>query len=349
MRAAILYGTKDLRVEEVPEPSLLMSSDALVRVVAACICGSDLWRYRGVMPTETAVRIGHEFVGIVEEAGRDVERVRPGDFVIASFGISDGTCRHCRNGVPTSCSNGAWWGEQDSRGLALDAGQGERVRVPFADGTLLSLGSSPSRDLIPDLLTLSDVFPTGYHAAVSAGVTAGSSAVVVGDGAVGLCAVLSSVRLGADRIVMMSRHPQRQRLAREFGATDIVAARGTEGIEQVRDLLGGAGADAVMECVGTSEALEQALGVVRPGGGIGHVGVPISGRALPMWPMFMQNISVRGGLAPAVRYMPLLLDSILDSSVRPGRVFDLALPLERAADGYCAMDERRSIKTLLWC
>ncbi|MFF8848257.1 zinc-binding dehydrogenase [Streptomyces sp. NPDC015127] len=348
MLATVLYGTRDVRVEDVPEPVMRVPTDAVVRVLASCICGSDLWRYRGVLPSDGPARIGHEFVGVVEETGTAVHSVGPGDFVIASFGISDGTCFHCRNGVPTSCIKGAWWGGRDSDGFDLDAGQGERVRVPLADGTLLALPDHPDESLIPDLLALCDVLPTGYHAAVSAGVSPGSSAVIVGDGAVGLCATLAAVYLGAERVVVMSRYPQRQKLAVSFGATDIVAERGAVGIERVKDLLGGVGADAVLECVGTPKALQQAVGAVRPGGRLGHVGVPVEDRSLPMWPLFLNNIAVSGGLAPALQYMPLLLDAVLGGSMQPGRVFDLALPLRQAHEGYAAMNSRQAIKTLLW-
>jgi threonine dehydrogenase-like Zn-dependent dehydrogenase len=345
--ATLIYGPHDVRVEEVPDPEIRRSTDVLVRVVASCVCGSDLWPYRGITPTKPATRIGHEFVGMVEEAGSDVRSIRRGDFVIAPFAISDGTCIHCRNGMHTSCEHGAWWGGKDEYGLLVDGGQGAWVRVPMADGTLVATSEAPDDTLVYSLLTLSDVMGTGHHAAVSAEVRAGSTVVVVGDGAVGLCAVLAAARLGAERIIAMSRHTDRQAIAREFGATDIVAERGTAGIAAVHDLLSGIGADAVLECVGTKASMEQALGTARPGGKVGFVGVPNGGPELPLQKMFDDNISVGGGVAPVRAYLGELLADVLAGTIRPGRVFDLELPLERAADAYRAMDERRSIKTLL--
>ncbi|MDX2565363.1 alcohol dehydrogenase catalytic domain-containing protein [Streptomyces sp. TX20-6-3] len=349
MIAAVLHGTRDVRLEMVPDPILRTASDAIVRVTAACVCGSDLWRYRGIIPNSGPERIGHEFVGIVEEVGSTVENIKVGDFVIASFAISDGTCVHCRNGIPTSCVNGSWWGEKDSHGLSLDAGQSQYVRVPFADGTLMSLGDEVSPHMIPDLLSLCDVLPTGYHAAASARVSPGDTTVVVGDGAVGLCAVLAAAHRGAERIIVMSRNPRRQKIARDFGATDIVAERGPLGVERVLDLISSAGADAVLECVGTAESLEQAIGVVRPGGRVGHVGVPVQDRPLPTWPLFLRNISVSGGLAPVQHYWNLLLPSVLDGSMKPGQIFDLEVPLKEVAAGYHMMDTRAAVKTLLRC
>jgi threonine dehydrogenase-like Zn-dependent dehydrogenase len=345
--ATLIYGPRDIRVEEVPDPEIRRPTDVLVRVVASCVCGSDLWPYRGITPTKPATRIGHEFVGMVEEAGSDVRSIRRGDFVIAPFAISDGTCIHCRNGMHTSCEHGSWWGGKDEHGLPVDGGQGEWVRVPMADGTLVATSEAPDDTLVYSLLTLSDVMGTGHHAAVSAEVRAGSTVVVVGDGAVGLCAVLAAARLGAERIVAMSRHADRQAIAREFGATDIVAERGDAGIAAVHDLLSGIGADAVLECVGTKASMEQALGAARPGGKVGFVGVPNGGPELPLQQMFDDNISVGGGVAPVRAYLGELLADVLAGTIRPGRVFDLELPLERAADAYRAMEERRSIKTLL--
>jgi threonine dehydrogenase-like Zn-dependent dehydrogenase len=347
MRATLIYGTRDIRLEEVPDPSVRFPTDAVVRVVASCVCGSDLWPYRGVRPTDEPHRIGHEFVGVVEEVGSDVRTVAPGDFVIAPFAISDGTCRHCRHGITTSCENGGWWGSSDKPGSSGDAGQGERVRVPLADGTLVATPGQPDPALVPSLLTLSDVMGTGHHAAVSAGVTAGSTVVVVGDGAVGLCAVLAARRLGAERIIAMSRHADRQKVARAFGATDIVAERGEQGIAAVKDLLGGIGADAVLECVGTKESMEQALNSTRPGGHVGYVGVPAGGPELPIDKMFSSNVNVAGGVAPVRAYLPELLTDVLDGTINPGRVFDLELPLDQVAEAYAAMDERRAIKVLL--
>jgi hypothetical protein len=284
---------------------------------------------------------------VVEEAGNEVQTVRSGDFVIAPFAVSDGTCVHCRNGVHTSCAHGAWWGGEDEFGLPVDGGQGEYVRVPMADGTLVATPDAPDDAMVPSLLTLSDVMGTGHHAALAAQVGPGSTVVVVGDGAVGLSAVLAARRLGAGRIIAMSRHADRQELAQVFGATDIVAERGAEGVARVKELLGGIGADAVLECVGTKESMQQSLDSARPGGRVGYVGVPNGGPELPIRKMFGDNISVGGGVAPVRAYLPELLTDVLNGSIEPGKVFDLELPLDKVAEGYAAMDERRSIKTLL--
>jgi threonine dehydrogenase-like Zn-dependent dehydrogenase len=347
MRATFIYGTRDIRLEEAADPTVRFPTDAVVRVVASCVCGSDLWPYRGVRPTSEPHPIGHEFVGIVEDAGAEVRTVRPGDFVIAPFVISDGTCRHCRYGITTSCERLEWWGSTDRHGVPVEGGQGEYVRVPLADGTLVATPGQPDPALVPSLLTLSDVMGTGHHAAVSAGVAAGSTVAVVGDGAVGLCAVLAARRLGAERVIAMSRHADRQAVARHFGATDIVAERGEEGVAAVKELLGGIGADAVLECVGTKESMEQALNSTRPGGYVGYVGVPAGGPELPIQQMFSTNVNVAGGIAPVRTYLPELLDDVLKGAIDPGRVFDLELPLERVAEAYAAMDERRAIKVLL--
>jgi hypothetical protein len=347
VRATVLYGPRDVRLDEVPDPSILRPTDAVVQVTAACVCGSDLWPYRGVNTPEQPKRIGHEFVGVVADVGGEVATVRPGDFVIAPFAASDGTCVHCRHGITTSCQHVAWWGSDDEYGLLVDGGQGEAVRVPMADGTLVATPGQPDEALVPDLLTLSDVMGTGHHAALAGRVTQGSTVVVVGDGAVGLCAVLAARRLGAERIIAMSRHADRQAVAQEFGATDIVAERGEEGVARVKELLGGIGADAALECVGTKESMQQSLDSTRPGGHVGYVGVPNGGPELPLRQMFSDNLNVGGGVAPARTYLPELLADVLDGSIRPGRVFDLELPLEKVAEGYAAMDERRSIKTLL--
>jgi threonine dehydrogenase-like Zn-dependent dehydrogenase len=347
MQATVIHGERDVRLEQVPDPVIQHPSDALVRVVAACVCGSDLWPYRGVTPTRRPARIGHEFVGIVEEVGAEVRTLRPGQFVIAPFAASDGTCANCRNGVQTSCLGGAWWGGKDAQGVAMDAGQGEWVRVPVADGTLVATPEVPDDALVPSLLTLSDVMGTGHHAALGGGVTKGSTVVVVGDGAVGLCAVLAASRLGAERIVAMSRHADRQALARTFGATDVVSQRGAEGAAMVKELFGGIGADAVLECVGTKESMQQALDAARPGGRVGYVGVPNGGVELNVGQMFGSNIAVHGGVAPVRAYLEELLADVLDGELNPGAVFDQQVPLAQVAQAYAAMDERRSIKTLL--
>lgn len=345
MRATILNAPRQIDLETVPDPVVEEPGDAVVRVVASCICGSDLWPYRGIKEFTGPVRIGHEFVGIVEDTGSSVTTLKPGDFVIAPFAISDGTCPNCRHGIYTSCQNAGYWGSPGP-GSTADAGQGEWVRVPFADGTLVALPEQPDDKQIPSLLSLSDVMGTGHHAALAAGVGPGSNVVVVGDGAVGLCGVLAAVRLGAERVVAMSRHESRQALAREFGATDVVAERGAEGVARVRELFEGIGADAVLECVGTEESMQQAIDSTRPGGTVGYVGVPY-GAQLPIRQMFSDNIGVRGGVAPVRAYIPELLGDVLAGAIDPGRVFDLELPLDRVADGYRAMDERRAIKVLL--
>jgi threonine dehydrogenase-like Zn-dependent dehydrogenase len=347
MLATVIHGERDIRVEEVSDPVLTTGGDAIVRVVAACVCGSDLWPYRGVTPTTHPHRIGHEFVGVVEEVGPEVKNIAPGDFVIAPFYDCDMTCVNCLNGVSTSCLNGGWWGTDDRLGGFADGGQGQKVRVPHADGTLVATPEYPREDLIPSLLTLSDVMGTGHHAAVSAGVTEGSTVVVVGDGAVGLCAVLAASRLGASRIIAMSRHESRQELARAFGATDIVAERGDEGVAAVKELLGGIGADCVLEAVGTKESMDQAIRSTRPGGMVGYVGVPNGGPELPVRTLFSDNIGVNGGVAPVRNYIEELLPDVWSGAIDPGRVFDLELPLSEAAEAYAAMDERRAIKVLL--
>ena len=347
MLATLIYGERDIRVEEVPDPRLSTGADAIVRVVAACVCGSDLWPYRGVVPTEEPHRIGHEFVGIVESVGDEVERIHPGDFVIAPFYVCDGTCVNCRNGVSTSCLQGTFWGVDDKVGGFADGGQGELIRVPLADGTLFALDSQPDAALIPSLLALSDVMGTGHHAAVSAGVGPGSTVAVVGDGAVGLCAIIAAKRFGATTIIAMSRHADRQALAREFGATEVVEERGDEGVARVKELTGGIGADQVLECVGTKESMDQALRSTRPGGMVGYVGVPNGGPELPIRPMFGRNVGVNGGVAPVRGYMAELLPDVLSGAINPGLVFDLELPLSEAAEAYAAMDERRATKVLL--
>ncbi len=347
MLATVIHGTRDIRVETVPDPSILRPTDAIVRTAATCVCGSDLWPYRGVTEVDRPRRIGHEFVGFVEEVGSEVRSVRAGDFVIAPFAISDGTCVHCRHGVQTSCERGLYWGMDDREGLPSDGAQGQWVRVPLADGTLVKTPEVPDSAMVPSLLTLSDVMGTGHHAALAAGVASGSTVCVVGDGAVGLCAVLAARRLGAEQIVLMSRHEDRAALGRRFGASDVVAERGEEGVERVRELLGGIGADAVLECVGTKESMEQAIDGARPGGRVGYVGVPNGGPRLPIGKLFSRNVGVAGGVAPVRAYLEELLADVLDGSIDPGPVFDLRLPLEEIPEAYRAMDERRSIKTLL--
>jgi threonine dehydrogenase-like Zn-dependent dehydrogenase len=347
MLATVIYGPGDVRFEERPDPQIQSAGDAVVRVVRTCVCGSDLWSYRGIAPTNNPHPIGHEFIGVVEATGAEVATLRAGDFVIAPFTDSDGTCVHCRNGVTTSCVNFGLWGGTSRTGEALDGAQGQYVRVPFADGTLVKVPEKPDDALYPHLLTLADVMSTGHHAARAGNVHPGATVVIVGDGAVGLCAVLASKRLGAQRIIVMSRHEERQRLARTFGATDIVAERGADGITAIEELLGGVGADSVLECVGTKESMRQALGSVRPGGHLGFVGVPAGAPELPVRELFNTNIHVAGGMATVRPYLDELLPDVLSGAIEPGRVFDLTLPLDHVADAYASMDQRRAIKVLL--
>jgi hypothetical protein len=342
MRAAIFCGPRCIEVGERPDPVVAAPTDAVVRVVLACVCGSDLWYYRGESPHPVG-SIGHEFVGVVEQAGPEVRGVAEGDLVIAPFLYSDGTCPHCRAGWPSSCVAGGAFGT----GEGIDGGQGEAVRVPFADSTLVRVpGSDHSDETMRSLLTLSDVLCTGHHAAVRAGVGPGTVVAVVGDGAVGLSAVLASARLGAGRIIALSRHPARQELARVFGATDILAERGDAATAAILEMTDGVGADAALECVGTGQAMATALAAARPGSTVGFVGVP-HGVELPVDRMFSSNIGVRGGVAPARTYIPELLDDVLEGRIHPGRVFDFETDLEGIAEAYAAMDERRAIKSLV--
>jgi threonine dehydrogenase-like Zn-dependent dehydrogenase len=348
MHAAMWHAPRDIRWEQRPDPTIQLPTDAVVRVVAACVCGSDLWTYRGARPPADPHPIGHEFVGLVEEIGAGVTTLSAGDFVISPFSISDGTCVRCRHGVTTSCVQAQWYGGTDRDGRTLDGGQGQYVRVPLADGTLVATPGQPDKAQIPALLALSDVLVTGHHAAVSAGVGPGQTVAVVGDGAVGLCAVLAAVCLGAERVIAFSSHADRQDVATAFGAADTIAERGDEGAAVLRDLLADQGADAVLECVGNQESMAQALASVRPGGRVGYVGVPLGGAELPIKKMFADNIAVAGGVAPVRPYLPELLADVLSGSLDASAVFDLELPMAQVADAYAAMDERRSIKTLLW-
>lgn len=336
MRATTIYAPRDIRLSEVPDPVIEAPTDAVVRVVASCICGSDLWRYRGENPIDPGSTIGHEALGVIEAVGADVHSFRAGDFVIVPFDHCDNTCPHCLAGVQSACDNLGF----------TESGQAELTRVNHADGSLVRLDAAPDEALIPSLLALSDVMATGWHAAVAAGVRHGATAVVVGDGAVGLCGVIAAKELGAERVIAMSRHADRQQLAREFGATDIVAERDDAGAAAVFQLTGGVGADAVLECVGTNQAMATAFRIARPGSTVGFVGVP-HGVELPVRRMFQRNVGLAGGVAPVRRYLPDLLERVLSGSIDPGRVFDLTLPLEDVAEGYRAMDERRAIKVLL--
>ena len=336
MRGAILYAPGDVRFEERADPVIIEPGDAVIRIAATCVCGSDLWSYRGINPVTEPSQTGHEYCGLVEEVGRDVTTIRPGQFVIGSFFACDNTCPHCRAGFQTSCQH---------REPVVGA-QSERLRVPLADGTLVATPEPPDAELIPSLLTLSDVMGTGWFAAVAAKVEPGMTVNVVGDGAVGLLGMLSAARMGAGRIIAMSRHEPRQKLALDFGATDIVTERGDDGVARVKDLTDGVGADAVLECVGTGESMTQAIRSTRPGGLVGFVGVP-HGVEIPGVDLFYSHVGLRGGPAPVRRFLPELIDLVWNREIDPGRVFDLTLPLTQVADGYRAMDQRQAIKTLL--
>ncbi|MFE7980433.1 zinc-dependent alcohol dehydrogenase family protein [Streptomyces shenzhenensis] len=336
MRGAVIHAPGDIRFETLDGPRLLRPTDAVIRTAVTCVCGSDLWPYRGAEPIGDPHPMGHEYVGFVEEVGSEVTSVRPGQFVIGSFATSDNTCANCKNGFQSNCLHREF----------MSTCQADYVRIPNGQGTLVATGEVPGEEFWPGLLAVSDVMGTGWWAADAAEVKPGSTAVVVGDGAVGLCAVIAAKEMGAERIIAMSRHETRQKLAREFGATDIVTERGDEGVAHIKELTGGSGADSVLECVGTAQAVQQALHSARPGGNVGFVGVPhdvaVDGQEL-----FFSHVGLRGGPAPVRRYLPDLIDRVLTGAIDPGRVFDLTLPLDRVAEGYRAMDERRAIKALL--
>jgi threonine dehydrogenase-like Zn-dependent dehydrogenase len=338
MRGAVMYGAGDVRVEDRPDPRLVESTDAIIRVSASCVCGSDLWPYRGADPIVDPMPMGHEYVGVVEQVGADVTTITPGQFVVGSFFASDNTCAICRSGYQTSCIH-------RQPGAATGA-QAHLLRVPLADGTLVATPGMPSADLVPSLLAASDVLGTGWFGAVAAEAGPGKTVAVVGDGAVGLLAVLAAKQLGAERIIAMSRHSDRQKLAIEFGATDIVTERGDEGVARVKELTDGLGAHSVIEAVGTQESMMQAIRATRPGGHVGYVGV-LHDVSLPGEELFFSHVHLHGGPAPVRRFLPQLIDLIWTRQIDPGRVFDLTLPLEQAADGYRAMDERRAVKVLL--
>jgi threonine dehydrogenase-like Zn-dependent dehydrogenase len=336
MRGTVLYGPRDIRFEDRPEPTITKPTDAVIRIAATCVCGSDLWPYRGLNPVPEPMPMGHKYCGIVEAVGKDVTSVKPGQFVIGSFFASDNTCPHCHHGYQTSCQHREFVG----------TAQAPFLRVPLADGTLVATPDVPPEAIVPSLLATSDVMGTGWFAADAANVRFGMTAVVVGDGAVGLLGVLSAKHKGAERIIVMSRHATRQKLAREFGATDIVEERGDDGVARIMEMTKGVGADAVLECVGTPESMMQAVRSTRPGGGIGYVGVP-HGVELNGEKLFFSHVRLHGGPAPVRRYLPELIDLVWKGKINPGKVFDLTLPLDRVAEGYRAMDERRAIKTLL--
>ena len=342
MRATVIHGAGDVRIEDVPDPKLVDPTDALVRVVRACICGSDLWPYGSMEASEAGQRIGHEFLGVVEETGSDVDGLAAGDLVVAPFVWADNTCDFCTEGFQTSCRHGGMWAVN-----GIDGGQGEAVRVPQAAGTLVKLPVAEDSALLPSLLSLSDVFPTGYHAATMARVRRGDTVTVIGDGAVGLSAVLSAKRLGAEQIILMGHHTDRTDLGREFGATDVVAERGDEGVEHVRELTGGDGTRKVLECVGLTPALEMALGAVRAGGVVSRVGAPQYDQVPMGFEPFFRNITLTGGVAPARAYIPELLPDVLEGRIEPGKVFDRAVDLDGVPGGYQAMADREALKVLV--
>jgi len=336
MQGTVLYAPRDVRFEEREEPKIAQPTDAIIRLSATCICGSDLWPYRGVQAIAQPTPMGHEYCGIVEEVGREVRNIRPGQFVVGSFATSDNTCAICRDGYQSSCVHREF----------MTAAQASLLRVPLADGTLVATNDLPPEELIPSLLATSDVLGTGWFAADAANVKPGNTVVVVGDGAVGLLGALSAKQMGAERIIVMSRHASRQKLAREFGATDIIAERGNDGVARIKELTNGIGADSVLECVGTQESMMQAIESTRPGGYVSYVGVPHN-VSLDGEQLFYSHVHLHGGPAPVRRYLPELINLVLNGKINPGKVFDLTLPLNQVAEGYRAMDERRAIKSLV--
>ena len=337
MKATVRHAPRDIRFETLGDPKIIEPTDAIIRMSATCVCGSDLWPYRGIQKVERPTPMGHEYCGIVEEVGSAVRSVKKGQFVIGSFFFSDNTCPHCRNGYQPSCMNS----------VGVSGAQAPLLRVQMADGTLVPTPEVPSKEMLPSLLAISDVLGTGWFAADAANVRPGATVAVVGDGAVGLLGILAAKCMGAERIIAMSRHPARQRLAKEFGATDIVTERGDEGVARIKELTKGVGADSVLECVGTQESMWQAINATRPGGSVGYVGVP-HGVSLDGFDLFFSHVKLHGGPAPVRRFLPELIDLVWNDKINPGKVFDLQLPLEKVAEGYRAMDERRAIKTLLW-
>ena len=338
MQGTMLYGPGDVRFEERPDPKIIESTDAILKVSAACVCGSDLWPYRGIAQINEPAPMGHEYVGIVEEVGSEVKHIKPGQFVVGSFWASDNTCPICQAGYQSRCV--------DARPIGAEGAQAPWLRVPLADGTLVATPEVPPDDLIPSLLSASDVLGTGWFAADAAEAGPGKTVVVVGDGAVGLCAMIAARQMGAERVIAISRHEYRQKLALEFGTTDIVTERGDEGVARIKDMTHGLGAHSVVEAVGTQESMMQAIHSTRPGGHVGFVGVT-HGVELPAMDLFWATVHLHGGPAPVRRYLPELIDLIWNRKIDPGKVFDLTLPLEQVVEGYRAMDERRAIKTLL--
>lgn len=342
MKATLMYRAGDVRVNNVPDAKIIEPTDALVRVTRACICGSDLWPYRDMEPGESGRPMGHEAIGVVEAIGKDVRKIKRGDFVVMPFAYSDGSCEFCHEGLHTACVHGGFFGNAEVGGA-----QAEAQRVPLADGTLYPLPIGADEALMPSLLTLSDVMGTGHHAAVVARVRKGGKAAVIGDGAVGLCAVIAAKRLGAEQIILLGRHPDRIALAKEFGATDIVSGRGEEAVARVRELTGSFGVHSVLECVGTDQAMATSMGIARAGGAIGRVGVPHYESIPQAQPMFYDNITVGGGPAPVRAYIAELLPDVLEGRIQPGRVFDRIVELNGVPDGYRAMDRREAIKVIV--
>ena len=341
MLATVMYGAGDVRVVNVPDPTLILPTDAIVRVTQACICGSDLWPYRDMGPTDEGQSMGHEAVGVVEAVGSEVTRVRVGDTVIMPFAYSDGSCDFCAEGLHTACVHGSFFGYG-----GLNGAQAEALRIPYADGTLYPLHSKIDKTLWPSILSLSDVMGTGHHAARIARVAPGRTVAVIGDGAVGLCGVIAAKRLGAERIILLGRHPTRTALGREFGATDIVTERGDEAVSLLMELTAGQGAHSVLECVGTEDSMVSAVSIVRAGGAIGRVGVPHY-QSIPAGQTFTKNVIVGGGPAPVRSYIEELLPDVLEGRIQPGRVFDRTISLSEAAEGYRAMDRREALKVLI--
>lgn len=343
MRATVMYKAGDVRIENVADATIKHSTDALVRVTRACICGSDLWPYKLKEPDGKGQQMGHEAIGVVEAVGKDVRNIKVGDVVVMPFAYSDGTCDFCHEGLQTACVHGGFFGT----GGEVGGAQAEALRIPQADGTLFTLPVGEDDALMPSLLTLSDVMGTGHHAAVVARVGRGKKAAVIGDGAVGLCGVIAAKRLGAEQIIILGRHPDRVALAKQFGATDVVSERGDEAIERMRELTSGFGVHSVLECVGTGEAMQTAMGIVRAGGAIGRVGVPHYDVVPQAQPMFYRNIIVGGGPAPVRAYLKELLPDVLEGRIEPGRVFDRMIGLDGVPDGYRAMDDREAIKVMI--
>jgi threonine dehydrogenase-like Zn-dependent dehydrogenase len=342
MRATIMYGAGDVRIENVPDATIEDPTDAVIRVTRACICGSDLWPYTSMAPSDTGQRMGHEAIGVVEATGSDVRTLAIGDVVVMPFAISDGTCEFCREGLPTACVHVGFFGSNGVNGA-----QAEALRIPYADGTLHRLPVGEDDALMPSLLTLSDVMGTGHHAAIVARLAPGKSAAVVGDGAVGLCGVIAAKRLGAEQIIILGRHADRVALAREFGATDVVSERGAGAIQRVKELTGGHGVHSVLECVGLDQAVETAIEIARPGGAVGRVGVP-QHEAIPgAEPSFYKNVTIGGGPAPVRAYIDELLPDVLEGRIEPGRVFDRVIGLDEVPDGYRAMNDRKSVKVMV--